>query len=139
MRSLLFALVSFVLIISCQQGKPQEKAVERDLSITPVNAYSDMFFDSLRLEKFILNTHADDTLAGLLRDFYNVRNYQFAWFEKEGMNEQAKSFANLLNYYMNNSHDSSVFNPMIKSLEDSVSETGLTPELNDSTRVQYEL
>jgi len=139
MRSLLFALGSIVLIISCQQGKPQEKPAERDLSITPVNAYSDMFFDSLRLEKFILNTHADDTLASLLRDFYNVRNYQFAWFEKEGMNEQAKSFANLLNYYMNYSHDSSVFNPMIKGLEDSVSETGLTPELNDSTRVQYEL
>jgi L,D-transpeptidase YcbB len=140
MRSLLFASGFVVLMISCQENKGQERSViQRDFSINAGNASSDLFFDSLSLEKFISNTKADDSLANLLRDFYNVRNYQYAWFEKDGMNDQAKNFSNLLNYYMNYSHDSALYNASVHALGDSVTETGVTPAISDSMRIQYEL
>ncbi|HYH14373.1 MAG TPA: L,D-transpeptidase family protein [Flavisolibacter sp.] len=69
--------------------------VARDMSITPANAYSDLFLDSTTLEQYILQEKITDTLARDLRNFYNKRNYQYAWFVTQGMTEQGRSFWNL--------------------------------------------
>lgn len=86
----------------------QKKISTRDYSITKANAYSDIFFDSLELEKQITARSIKPGTARRMRSFYNARNYQFAWFASDGFNEQANAFWNLYEYYVTYSGDSSI-------------------------------
>jgi L,D-transpeptidase YcbB len=69
--------------------------VARDMSITPANAYSDLFLDSAAMEQYIQQQRLNDTLARDIRNFYNTRNYQYAWFTTQGVTEQGRNFWSL--------------------------------------------
>lgn len=79
-------------------NRANRKAVKRNTEITKANAYNDLFLDSGRVEKFIQSQKLNDTVANLMRDFYNARNFEYAWFDSHGMNEQALAFRNLYDY-----------------------------------------
>lgn len=94
-----------ILITSCgnnpEQGttvRVNGKVIKRNTQITKANAYNDLFLDSISVEKFIKEQKLNDTVAGLMRDFYNARNFEFAWFDSRGLNEQALAFRNLYDY-----------------------------------------
>ena len=70
-------------------------AFARDESITAANAYSDLFLDSNKLESFIQKEKIPDSSAAIMRNFYRVRNYQFAWFASDGPTEQARGLWSL--------------------------------------------
>lgn len=63
-----------------------------DNSITKENAYSDLFLDSVVLDSFIVKQQLEADDAQSLRNFYRVRNYQYAWFHSGGVTEQARGF-----------------------------------------------
>ena len=77
----------------------QKKVTKRDMTITPVNSFSDLFMDSLSMEKFIVESKSDDTIIRRMRSFYNARNYQYAWFTSTGLTEHTRGFWNLQSYY----------------------------------------
>lgn len=70
----------------------------RNLSITKGKAYSDLFLDSSAMEAFIAEQKLNDTVSTGMRNFYNARNYQYAWFASDGLTEQALAFRNLYDY-----------------------------------------
>src|SRR5437762_2404681 len=78
-----------------KEEKTKKKITSRDYSITPLNSYSDLFLDSSSLINFIENQRANDTIARRMVSFYNSRNYQFAWFLRNGLTEQGLFFWNL--------------------------------------------
>ena len=78
--------------------KKNEKVSERDLSITRQNSYSDLFLDSAKLEKFIAQQKLNENTATDIRHFYNLRNFEFAWFASDGLTEQALAFRSLYDY-----------------------------------------
>src|SRR5687768_15800957 len=78
--------------------KKQKKISTRDKSITKANSYSDVFLDSLNVEKFIAAEQIPDSISRRIISFYNTRNYQYAWFSSGGLTEQALGFWNLHNY-----------------------------------------
>lgn len=71
---------------------PENSVLARDLSITKENAYSDLFLDSALLDSFIAKEKLDEGDAQSLRNFYNVRNFQYAWFSSSGPTEQVRGF-----------------------------------------------
>lgn len=73
----------------------QAFAPVRDESITSANSYSDLFLDSTAVENFIQQQKLDGADAQHMRNFYRVRNYQYAWFASDGFTEQGKGFWNL--------------------------------------------
>jgi len=79
-------------------GEKEKKISKRDFSVTPQNAYNDIFLDSTSMEKFIAEKKIPDSLSRRIRSFYNARNYQFAWFSSRGLTEQALAFWNIHNY-----------------------------------------
>lgn len=101
-------MISLVLCTSCKskgrriwsRANPQnEEGVSiRDRSVTKANAYNDLFLDSLTFEKFVTSKSLDDSISSNMRDFYNVRNFQFAWFDSKGLTEQALGFRSLYHY-----------------------------------------
>ena len=83
-------VISLVLLSSCKNKgrrifhrsaqQAESEVSVRDHSITKANAYNDLFLDSSAMEKFISTNVFDDSITENMRDFYNVRNFEFAWF-----------------------------------------------------------
>ena len=103
-----------------QSSKNQVHLNATSDSITPSNSYSDLFFDSSSLERFITAQKLGDTLATRMRTFYRGRNYQYAWFFKEGLADYGKSFLNLVDDYVGYSGDSAVYDPFLHQAIDSI-------------------
>ena len=107
-----FPLKSVLLIIALlplfftQCQRKETKKVVRDISITPKNAVTGLYIDSLELEKYITGKQLEDSSANRLRNFYNSRNFQFAWLAEAGLAEQAKVFYELDKNYIATSGDS---------------------------------
>ncbi|WP_158799696.1 murein L,D-transpeptidase [Pedobacter sp. L105] len=106
LQSVITALMMILLLSQCQRTAP--KKVKRDISITPKNAVTGLYVDSLQMEKYISTKQLDDSAASRLRNFYNSRNFQFAWLAETGLAEQAKVFYDLDRNYISASRDSTI-------------------------------
>ena len=141
MKKIFFPCLVFICLVACRQKSATGQAMpetKRDTSITVSNSYAEMFFDSVALEKFIVSEALHDSAARRLHDFYNGRNYQFAWFLKQSVAPYVSSFMDLQNEYIVYSGDSSLYNPTLQSLYDTLSqENSLTP--GDTTTLKTEL
>jgi murein L,D-transpeptidase YcbB/YkuD len=112
MKKAIFYLLSVpVLFFSCGQDRPKGKKVQRDVTITPSNAFTGLFLDSAQVAGFIGEVQLDDSVSHLLRNFYNSRNFQLAWFTEDGVAEQTQAFYTLHQKYINEFNDSSLTFP----------------------------
>ncbi len=109
-----------VFIFACKNDRVTVALQERDTTITIRNAYSRLFFDSTAMEAFIHKEYIQDSLADKLRNFYNGRNYQYAWFDEKGIAEFAGTFLHLQKQYIDYSRDSSLYDPTLQVLTDSL-------------------
>lgn len=66
-----------------------------------------LLIDSMELEKYIIGAKLEDSSALRLRNFYNSRNFQFAWLTEKGLAEQTRVFYALDKSYDSTSRDSS--------------------------------
>ena len=102
--------------------KEVKKISKRDYSINAANAYNDLFFDSMLLVKFFEENKVEDKIARRMVGFYNVRNYQFAWFAKNGLTEQSRGFWNMHNYQTNYRNDTILIDKVLQKNMDAYTE-----------------
>ncbi|GAC1438191.1 MAG: hypothetical protein NVSMB63_01370 [Sediminibacterium sp.] len=126
-----------IMLLACHTiSKEQKQLPVRDLSITPANAYNDLFLDTAAVGNFIDSEKLEDGLADRFRSFYNLRNFQFAWFSTEGLTEQARSFWNLMQY----KKDSSLTNKtLVKAMKEAWPEDNTPVSATDKTTIETEL
>lgn len=108
MKWFLLLLLLPLLLYRCNghsAGIPEP--VPRDTTITPAQAVTQLVLDSIYVERFIKNGRLAENEVVRLRNFYNNRNYQFAWFTEDGLAEQARAFWNLHEQFVDYSRDSS--------------------------------
>lgn len=111
MKFLLFLFFIFSMAYySCTDNNATVVNVPLDTTITPANAITDLYIDSLMLEDFITAKGKKDEEASLLRNFYKSRNYQYAWFTSTGIAQHTHAFWNLHNHYISYSGDSALHN-----------------------------
>lgn len=142
MKTGLHLFFAFVIIIyGCNQGRngAQAQVTPRDTSITSFTSYSEIFFDSTQMEKFISKQHFHDSLIKHIRNYYNGRNYQFAWFFKEGMADYTSSFYEVYNDFIIYSLDSSLKNKLLTQLYDSLTNGNFNYNPADSIVLKTEL
>jgi murein L,D-transpeptidase YcbB/YkuD len=118
----------FSMLISCsdnngkgsssEKTEKEKKITKRDLSITPANAYNNLFFDSMVLVNYLAENKVDVSLVRRMTSFYNARNYQFAWFTDNGLTEQARGFWNMHNYQTTYGKDSTLKNKALQKRMD---------------------
>ena len=113
-KNLLLIIVAFIVVTSCKNK--EKKPVVVDVSITQQTSFNNLFFDSIRLEKFIASDSALLKFKQEFFDFYKHRNYEFAWFDTTGLVEQAHNFYNLQNSYITNVKDSTIYNAALQVL-----------------------
>ncbi|HWI91884.1 MAG TPA: L,D-transpeptidase family protein [Flavisolibacter sp.] len=131
----LYTVLISSLFAACQNRETSQKESEekkniskRDYSINKSNSYSDLFLDSMAMEKFIASKKIPDSLARRIRSFYNTRNYQFAWFSSDGMNEPTYAFWNLHDYVTTYDNDTSLKDKKLqKKMDALVAEESLSP------------
>lgn len=129
-----------ILAFSCKSpDKQAPEPVKRDTTITVTNAYSELFFDSTKLENFMRTEKLDDSTAVSLRNFYNQRNYQYAWFFPQGVADYASTFLGLQNDYINYSGDSSLYSPALQAAIDSLADSANYFNSSDSFKLELEL
>lgn len=112
----------------------------RDVSITPENSYSDLFLDTAVLENYIRTNNLDNNSAQGMRNFYNVRNYQFAWFTSDGFTEQGRGFWNLHDWFSDRDQNAEQQTKSFATKVDSLfEEDSLLVSASDSTFINTEL
>ena len=138
---ILFSSVLIISFYSCKQAgnEAQAQMTTRDTSIKLETSYTETFFDSTQMERFISRHKMHDSLKKRIRNFYNARNYQFAWFFKEGMADYASSFHDAYNDYINYSQDTALKNLSLEQLFDSLSNGNFNYNINDSIVLNAEL
>lgn len=119
----------------------EKKTTKRDISISASNAYNDIFLDSMVLVKFFADNKTDADLLRRMTSLYNARNYQFAWFTKNGLTEQARGFWNMHNYQTTYASDSSLKDKSLQKLMDgySAEEDSFTVSSSDKNIINTEL
>lgn len=143
---LLFAVVT--ITIGCKQHKKEagynenEQSTEvavtpRNTNITTVNAYNNLFLDTAAVEKFITQQKLNDTIANRLRSFYNARNFEFAWFDTNGLNEQAYGFRSLYDYSVDTSENNKSLEYRLNALMTGDLDSSISA--NDANIVKTEL
>ncbi|MGZ8544700.1 MAG: L,D-transpeptidase scaffold domain-containing protein, partial [Flavisolibacter sp.] len=111
MKKMMTGLAAVVLFSSCTQvggwfGSNEDStqlnidsatymAFARDESITAANAYSDLFLDSAAINTYAREKNLPDSTIQKLKNFYMVRNYQYAWFASNGPTEPTRGLWSL--------------------------------------------
>lgn len=144
-----FLTLCSLVFISCtnsqkedrEKAEIEKKVSKRDYSISKANSYSDLFIDSMRMEKFIAEKKFSDSIIRRMRSFYNTRNYQFAWFTSNGLTEQARGFWNLHEYYTTYVNDSSSLQnkELIKKMDNLIIEENMNVNGNSESIIETEL
>ncbi len=118
----------------------KKKVTDRDFSITPENAFNNIFLDSMAMEKYISRRQlSDKKIARRIRSFYNARNYQYAWFSSAGLSEQARFFWNQYDYAVTHLNDSSLANNSFYRQADSyINQEKVAVRTNDSVLLNTE-
>lgn len=106
MAKFFLSLILLPLFLTCKGGKVKEP-LQRDTTITVANAFTGLFLDSLLVNDFISSQALTTDDATRFKNFYNRRNYQFAWFTEDGLAEHTRAFWNLHNNFVNYTADSS--------------------------------
>ncbi|MCW3079883.1 L,D-transpeptidase family protein [Segetibacter sp.] len=129
---------------STDEGKTEQttekKISKRDYSISSSNSYTDLFLDSLAVEKYIAENKVNDTISRRMRSFYNARNYQFAWFSSDGPTEEGRSFWNLHEYSTTyNRNNSSDDKKLKKKMDYLLSEESVRVGAGDKSMINTEI
>lgn len=97
LKQLLTAVSFIILVISCSNkaGSSSIAIIPRDTTITKVNAYTLLTLDSSSVANFLFKEGLVNDEAVNIVNFYNHRNFQYAWFDEEGLTEQGEAFWNL--------------------------------------------
>jgi murein L,D-transpeptidase YcbB/YkuD len=113
-------VIALTLAISCKSSDSKhneskttieediknKKITSRDVSITPENAYNSLFLDSTTVAAYLDSNDFSNKMERRILSFYNSRNYQYAWFAKDGLTEQARGFYNLYLFNVKHTNDS---------------------------------
>jgi murein L,D-transpeptidase YcbB/YkuD len=134
-----FLLILFFVLGGCKRNQANVTSTTRDTTINRTNAFSELTLDSTRLEKFITEQNLDDSAALQMRNFYNTRNYHFAWFTEDGLAEQARAFWNLHNSYINNTKDSSLMNNRLHEQMELLTNEEPLKDSRDNSIIETEL
>lgn len=136
---LLPGLLLFLSACRIHQKNEIPLVEQRDTTITVSNAYTQLFLDSIDLEQFIYKHSFSEELSNQFRSFYNARNFQYAWFFLDGPAEQAYNFLNIQSDYIAYSGDSSLYNPVLTQVFDTLKTGKHFVLLDDSSRLNAEL
>jgi murein L,D-transpeptidase YcbB/YkuD len=109
-------VLGFLFVLLITTGCNNEKASKKESSKNLLSQnLSGLLIDSIAVHSFSKLNNASDSIGWEVNKFYKRRNYQFAWFNKDGMTYAISIFYNQLQNYIYNFADSSLRNSRLDS------------------------
>lgn len=97
-----------ISLIGCNKNKRKNRGVLPDSSIYSAQNFTDFLLDSANITNYFKNTVVSDTVKNEVNQFYARRNYQFAWFNKNGITHAVSNFHSQLQGYSRDFSDNSL-------------------------------
>jgi L,D-transpeptidase YcbB len=137
----LFILFITVLFFACHDTDANSSITSANNSdkVTYV-AITNLVLDSIQVDGVLKKHNPGTTITENVREFYKKRNYQYSWFNEEGVAEQAKVFWDLHNQYINYSQDSSFFDKQLhEQMEVVLNEDEKDWHITDEEKAELEI
>lgn len=129
MNKLLIPVLLLMMVffhVQCRNSTSQSPpVVQQDTTITAQTAITRLVFDSAYVDRFVQEHQFMQDTAQRILNFYISRNFQYAWFNEDGVAEQTRTFWNLRNFYVTSNRTN--------LLRDTLFEQTMERILNDST------
>jgi hypothetical protein len=111
-----------IFFCSCKSNTTRyvPKPLVRDTTVNIHNAFLDSFMDSSDVTGFLSKANLTGDDSSQISDFYRSRNYEFAWFDSDGLTEHATSFVSLYRNYRSTNNDSALRNKKLDANIDEI-------------------
>ncbi|MGX7668909.1 L,D-transpeptidase family protein [Flavobacterium pedocola] len=107
-----FFLVMMLFTFGCND----KKATPLKPSIYTDKNYSDLLLDEALISAYFKANPESEPIKNEVYEFYRNRDFQYAWFNKEGMTQAVPNFYSQLENYSINFKDTSFTNPQLDTL-----------------------
>ncbi len=133
MKNILKILLIALVLISC---KKENKIIATNIK---TQNYTDIFLDESAINSFFKNNPERENVIKEVNLFYMNRNYQFAWFNKNGMTQAVPNFQNQLQNYSNDFDDKTFKNKQLDTLITMIKTNPDKKEIDKNQREKLEL
>src|SRR5688572_16273246 len=102
LKHLISITLVFIFIASCREKETTTSDIPitlLDTTITAVNAFTLIRLDSQAVSRYLDSAALNDTSKLLFRNFYNSRNFQYAWIDSNRLTEHANMLWNRYSEY----------------------------------------
>ena len=127
------------LFLGCNNSKNTAIETNQETSITSKITYSDLTLKETEIADFFKSFPEEQPIVEEVNLFYKNRNYQYAWFNKNGMTSTVSSFENQLNNYHDNYLDNSLINNRIGILISKIQNDKADAKIDESRITELEL
>lgn len=127
------------LLLGCNNSKKVENNTSAESRIVSKITYSDLTIKEADLIDYFKSFPEDKSIVNEVNLFYQNRNYQYAWFNKEGMTTTVSNFQNQLNNYHDNYLDKSLINSRIDLLISNIQNDKSEVKINESRITELEI
>lgn len=127
------------LLLGCNNSKKVENNTSAESRILSKITYSDLTIKEADLIDYFKSFPEDKSIVSEVNLFYQNRNYQYAWFNKEGMTTTVSNFQNQLNNYHDNYLDKSLINSRIDLLISNIQNDKSEVKINESRITELEI
>jgi murein L,D-transpeptidase YcbB/YkuD len=127
------------LFLGCNNSKNTAIETNQETSITSKITYSDLILKETEIADFFKSFPEEQSIVAEVNLFYKNRNYQYAWFNKNGMTSTVSSFENQLNNYHDNYLDNSLINNRIGILISKIQNDKADAKIYESRITELEL
>jgi len=131
--------IAVLLVAACNLKKRDRKPVVVDTTINTTTSFNNFFFDSTTLVQFLASDSLNNDYAADYFDFYKQRNFQYAWFDCDGITSEAVSFIHALSNALDAEIDSTVIQPETLRLMAAVQRNDKLKNLTQREQLRNEL
>ena len=132
-------LILAALFFGCNNSKKIETNFSAESKIISKVNYSDLTLKEENITNYFKSFPEDKSIVDEVHLFYKNRNYQYAWFNKEGMTSAVSNFQNQLQNYHDNYLDKSLINNSIAILISKIQNDKSESKINESRITELEL
>jgi murein L,D-transpeptidase YcbB/YkuD len=132
-------IILVCLFLGCNNSRKIENNTINNSDISSKITYSDLTLKETDLIDYFKIHQEDKSIVNEVNLFYNNRNYQYAWFNKEGMTTTVSNFQNQLHNYHDNYLDNSLNNNRIDVLISEIQNDKLESKIIESRITELEI
>ena len=135
----IFTLFTISFFVIAAEVQARQLIPQQDTTFTITGSVTKFRVSDRLLSHYIVTHDIDPDKARNIMDFYKNRDYQYAWFNEDGLAEQTQSFWNLYENFLNYSSDSTLYDQELHDHMTLLLASGSVANIDDTEISSFEL